>query len=257
MNRHAYSLVEVVVVIGVIGILLVIALPAVGAARSIARGLQCMSNCRSCAQAVTEYTIDSHDYYPFFADFESEPAFENGGFGLSFMWQSYHWPMVMDDRLGRERFSETRLCPSNPVLDESIETIESGYPQSYIYPSDFFLANGFFTGPRLWREDADPTNADLYHAVSAADVTSPSMKGMLAELTPYHRMRGITYNDRQQSSLNSENPSGRFHISFADGSTRNVTYSSLIPGIQPGTSESGTPVLATRDGVHGIDLRGP
>ncbi len=257
MMKHAYSLVEVVVVIGVIGILLVIALPAIGAARRVARGLQCMSNCRACAQAVTEYTIDSRGYYPFFADFESDPAFENGGIGLSFLWQSHHWPMVMGDRLGRERFSETRFCPSNPILDESITTIESWYPQSYIYPSDFFLADGFFTDPRLWRESADPANADLYHAITSAEVTFPSMKGMLVELTPYHRMSGFSIADIRRAALNGENPTGRFHVSFADGSTRNIDQSSLAPGIQPGTTEPGTPVLATKEGVHGADLQGP
>ena len=257
MKKHAYSLIEVVVAVGVVGILLAIALPAVGAARRIARGLQCMSNIRSCAQAVTGYTVDSHGYFPFFADFESDPAFENGGIGLSFLWQSYHWPMVMGDRLGRERFSETRFCPGNPILDESIETIESWYPESYIYPSDFFLAYGCFTDPRLWRENAEPSNAELYHAIASADVTFPSMKGILVELTPYHRMSGFSNDDMRRASLNGENPTGRFHVSFADGSTRSINQTALAPGVQPGTTAPGTPVLATKDGVHGIDLQDP
>ena len=55
MNRKAFTLVELLVVISIIGVLAAILLPAVNAARGAARQTECSNNIRNLAQAVINY----------------------------------------------------------------------------------------------------------------------------------------------------------------------------------------------------------
>ena len=257
MRRAAFSLIEVIVVVVIVSVLVAITLPVLGAVRRTSLGLKCLANLRSCTGAIDSYTIDFGDRFPYFADSTSDPAFENGGYGMSFLWQSLHWPMVMDGRLGAVRFSDVRFCPADVILEEPADVIADSYPASYVYPGDYWLGEGFFTDPRLWRADADPLDPTLYHPVSVAQVTFPSQKGLLIELFPYHRLDpGMQIADRGRAySLRTNlDASGRFHVSFVDGSVRSIDREALANGIDPGTNEPQPPVMTTRDGVHGLDL---
>src|SRR4051812_11929965 len=60
---RAFTLVELLVVIGIIGLLVSILLPALGRARRQAQEIACMANLRSLGQALTMYTQQS-GYYP-------------------------------------------------------------------------------------------------------------------------------------------------------------------------------------------------
>jgi prepilin-type N-terminal cleavage/methylation domain-containing protein len=60
-NRNAFSLVELVVVIAIIGILMSFLLPALQGARRRATVVACANNMRQIAIALHMYLIDSHD----------------------------------------------------------------------------------------------------------------------------------------------------------------------------------------------------
>ena len=62
--RRAFTLVELLVVIGIIAVLIGVLLPALRAAREQAVSLQCQSNLRSCGQVLYLYANQNKSYFP-------------------------------------------------------------------------------------------------------------------------------------------------------------------------------------------------
>jgi prepilin-type N-terminal cleavage/methylation domain-containing protein len=63
-QRQGFTLVELLVVIGIIAVLVGILLPALSRAREAAKGTQCASNLRQLGMGMTLYRASNADYYP-------------------------------------------------------------------------------------------------------------------------------------------------------------------------------------------------
>jgi prepilin-type N-terminal cleavage/methylation domain-containing protein/prepilin-type processing-associated H-X9-DG protein len=63
-NVRGFTLVELLVVIGIIAVLISLLLPSLSKAQKAAKSVACMSNLRSLAQAVAIYQAENRQYYP-------------------------------------------------------------------------------------------------------------------------------------------------------------------------------------------------
>src|SRR6187402_909555 len=62
--QRAFTLVELLVVIGIIAVLIALLLPTLNRAREAARGVQCLSNLRQLAQATIMFADDHRGFMP-------------------------------------------------------------------------------------------------------------------------------------------------------------------------------------------------
>ena len=103
----AFSLVELLVVLGAVTILLALLLPALGEARASARFVRCADQMRGYGQSMVLYANDHNSYLvppssigsPHRADLWSEPVF-----GADLVWED----------AARTRHSRLLVCPSDP-----------------------------------------------------------------------------------------------------------------------------------------------
>jgi len=143
MSRKAFTLVELVVVAGVVTLLIAILMPAIGRSRESARQVQCASNLRQIAVALIGYTQDNRGRFPGIATAPQRP------------WDWVFWmrtqsPLYADFRdaplmryLGKADESILR-CPSDDLTTHRPGGGRYREPFPYSYQM-----NGFTAGERI------------------------------------------------------------------------------------------------------------
>jgi len=111
-NRAAFTLVELLVVIGIIGLLIAILLPALNKARKAARTTACMSNARQLVIGALQYFEQNK--------FTFSPYYNGGGTPASPPGPNMFQIEWMQQFVKPEQLNKVRLCPEatepNPML---------------------------------------------------------------------------------------------------------------------------------------------
>jgi prepilin-type N-terminal cleavage/methylation domain-containing protein/prepilin-type processing-associated H-X9-DG protein len=120
-NKRGFTLVELLVVIGIIAALVAILLPALNKARDQARRVSCGSNVRQLCQAMMMYAGENKGVIPDMGNFDGSfsqsvsPANNNSDARLYFIHPGARDELSKKYKMGRSVF----YCPANPGLDDN------------------------------------------------------------------------------------------------------------------------------------------
>jgi prepilin-type N-terminal cleavage/methylation domain-containing protein/prepilin-type processing-associated H-X9-DG protein len=187
-RKFGFTLVELLVVIGIIAILVGILLPVLGRARENARRVQCMSNLRQVATAFFMYTQDNKGWFPNCAVFGG-PSATALGYGVATTPAPLGWPadwvgwtedwIVWRNKkrsdvlrgsivkyLGNPSTGAIMMCPSDDSEFRKIPNSDGTvYPYSYVMNS--YLSFGTNSNPLVPATVVTPKN-NLRYPLNAA-----------------------------------------------------------------------------------------
>ena len=131
-NTPAFTLIELLMVIAIIGVLAALLLPVLSQAREAARQVSCKSNLYQLGLAIQMYKADWGEYYPP----ASDVAFLNLWFGQR---SGYSWDATVDFKKGPLypylQGGRVMCCPSFKVEDfvHTVEGASAGYAYNHYY----------------------------------------------------------------------------------------------------------------------------
>ncbi|MDQ7012304.1 MAG: MauE/DoxX family redox-associated membrane protein [Planctomycetota bacterium] len=242
-TRRAFTLLELILMIAILGLLVALLLPALGRARNSAREVVSTTNLRSHGQTINAYLGDWDDTFPAFTDPKVTYTIfrhENRILRLSYFDAHAFWnfalaPEYYEGQLLHKSFFAPLTSPSYVMTD-------------YLYSCTFLAGSSF------WEQERR-TGPDQWRAVRAYEVDFPSSKGVY-----------FAPNDGEivwKDDIPSVEPGERQGIACVDGSAEfRVADAFLGPpyptgeGDWPGSfHKSGAdPVMHTISGSRGRDI---
>ncbi len=171
-RRSAFTLVELLVVIGIIALLISILLPSLSRAREQGNSLKCLSNLRQLGMAFTMYANDNRDYFPAAAVWAPSTRDEDW---IWFETITHPGRPVLDKQQSRiARYlggfnDELFRCPSDDVQAHRNQNATSGV---YFYS---YAMNTNYDSVRQWYANAKQ------NTVKRSQIRNPSDKILLVE----------------------------------------------------------------------------
>jgi prepilin-type processing-associated H-X9-DG protein len=159
----AFTLVELLVVIGIVAVLIAILLPALRNARSRANDLRCLSNLRQCAVATQVYAADWKGYM--FATGEANTSQEFGGNTFYVDWVpnvlrrvNYNWrilncPALTDDSWDKTAWRGPTFGYTTKVDGRTIPYYRLGLCASIGYNSRFAYHSSWTSQNGAWQRN--------------------------------------------------------------------------------------------------------
>jgi prepilin-type N-terminal cleavage/methylation domain-containing protein/prepilin-type processing-associated H-X9-DG protein len=163
-SKRAFTLVELLVVISILGLLMAMLLPAVQAARSAARRAQCANNLRQIGLAVQQYADVHHGAFP--ATKHNE--------------ESVSWIVTLAPFM--ENVDDIRLCP------EDYERLEFSTARTTSYAMNGFLQDPYVAYPNLPRGVSAPLGmvGSFYDLAATSETIVMYEAGPQVEVTIDH-----------------------------------------------------------------------
>lgn len=248
LSRRGFTLVELIVVMGVLGVLLSLTIPLLGRVRRRGDELICQTNMRSATLVVLEYTTRFGDTFPF-AGSEAREALLPAGFGATIGGEvgltGNLWTALFPVHWSAMGFDPAMKCPAQPPYEPG-----NGWnPGSAISVEGVFPNTLYGMSDALWLDPSSlrpGTTGDQIRskANSVASVRFPSRKAVHFELVGFCIPRAaVEWVDLMQTPLHPTS------VSCVDGSVRRFVRNDALP-----TATGGLGFTTTVDGIRGRDL---
>lgn len=166
-GKCAFTLVELLVCIGVIAVLIAIALPSLSSARSSSRRLKSLSNLHSLGSIVSHYQSDNADNYPRIIEGKWYHTVDSLPFIFPFWQISTTWVAVVVDYMPTSQYHDLVHCPASFRDENDIYDMTS-----------YFYSWSFVCPPAYWKNQS-PDLSVVTRGVRLADVAFPSNKVLL------------------------------------------------------------------------------
>jgi prepilin-type N-terminal cleavage/methylation domain-containing protein/prepilin-type processing-associated H-X9-DG protein len=213
MHRDGYTLVEILVAIGVIAVLLGILIPTLASVRAAARATECASNLRGIGVMYEMYAAD-HDrrwpVYPFTPGPDGvvsemyriapgwgtypDPAY-SGTYAFPYtqvvLWAHPLQPYASDEPLDAP-FNAVRAVTCPAVYNLFADRAKQGFVVvGSLAGASYYHPFAFFTRPEAWTQGPGvPVHINAFHgAPRLSDVRFPSNRASLIEAASYHAGR--------------------------------------------------------------------
>ncbi len=185
-SRGAFTIIEVLVAIGIIGVLIALIVPALSKTRARALDTLTRANLRTSYTAFATYTSIYDETYPWRPQSgpliplnpEGTAAIGPGHFDVS-----RYWPGLMIEIMPWEEHFKSWLG-GGASYDEHPWLIHNGNFMTFRAPS-FSLSHSFLARPRLWSPGETDTEQNL-RPVRENDVLFPSSKVLLFDREKTH-----------------------------------------------------------------------
>jgi prepilin-type N-terminal cleavage/methylation domain-containing protein/prepilin-type processing-associated H-X9-DG protein len=164
--KPAFTLVEVLVVIGIVAVVAAILLPVLAAARAAGHRAACISNQKQVGAAILLYAQDYDDHFPPVESIRFRTPYEA-------YWYLLLHPYVRD----RSLFA----CPADTVKPDL--SLQGSPPELFFAITPTAVSYGFnkFLGGVIWL-DAPGIDSNPYLNKTLGDVTRPSVTVLLADV---------------------------------------------------------------------------
>lgn len=245
-DRSGFSLIELLVSIGIISLLIGLLVPALGKARSQAQELASSVNLRSIGQVYEMYLGTSKGLYPapIPGRFYPDPNPYMGRATMGHWQASSLWPNLFFETHPWAEYEQMYLSPG-AVRDLSMQQVIITTFPSFRYSASF-LGN-----PKIWSEEDFPSTEwpQLEQSVRQSMVRYPSAKALMWDVEmPY--IRRPLERDIYQNLLE------KTPILFADQHVESRIPAEANPGVTNWALYAAHPhsfLHNTRDGVYGRD----
>jgi len=193
-NRHGFTIIELLLTIGIISILMGLLLPALAGVRASARDAACMIEMHQLSTRISLYTDENKGYVPFIYDYDNLTGslITPGGFTVPegyFETAADYWVYPMIDEFGYSYINDALICPNDYVSEQFVQwaSEDQGRPANQIiFMLNRTISRSFYYTPSALHEDAVPNARTMNRVAKLSDVTFPSGKAFLIEEPPFH-----------------------------------------------------------------------
>ena len=202
--RHAFTLIELLLVIAIIGLLIAMLLPTLAAARRAAQALACKSNCRQLATVATAFATDHRDQLP-------SNRIKTGP-DQHVTWRAW----LVKQNYMPSGDTDAWVCPATPTPPQR------EYQDAASTCADDIEANYAYNGELAWRSyplNEDPEDIDLI------TIERPTLTFIITETrAPWPDLRSGSFAGRGYTYGSPDDDGGGFFGWWHDGQANWVMF---------------------------------